>query len=175
MSLTPSHPSPPPRPASLKSGLGRSHSLRLPSKPVDIPVPPSLAQSPYLTSPHSIFRRALSNPPVPSQEDEDWLRDTVPLSWKDRDVQATLGAAKSLFSGMVVVVRRQEEQDSALRGRSAERVKEERKMSDSMSSPPLVRTRLPKAAIPARTSNWIQRTTVVAPPRSITANSLRHN
>ena len=86
--------------------MGRSHSLRLPNKPVDIPVPPSLAESPYLTSPNSIFRRALSNPPVPSQEDEEWLRDTVPLSWERQDVQATLGAARSMLTGMVVVVRR---------------------------------------------------------------------
>jgi hypothetical protein len=134
---------PPARPVSSGSGLGRSHSLRLTSKPVDIPVPPSLAESPYLTSPHSIFRRALSNPPVPSPEDEAWLGDTVPQSWEG---QATLRAAKSLLSGMAVV--RRDEEDCAPRGRSTDRGKEERKLSDSMSSPPLVRIRFPKTAVP---------------------------
>jgi len=180
MSLTQPHPSPisqtpRSRPVSLGSGVGQGNSLRLPKKPVDIPVPPSLTESPYLTSPHSIFRRAVSNPPVvPSQEDEEWLRDTVPLSWGGRDVQATLGEAKSLLSGMVVVLRRE---DSTARGRSMDRSKEERKLADSMSSPPLVRTRVPQAAVSTRTSNWIQRTTNVTPPiaRTNSTISLRHN
>jgi len=162
-----SHPSPshPPRlqPNESGSGFGRSHSLRLPPKPVNIPIPPSLAESPYLTSPHSIFRRALSNPPAPSQEDEDWLQDTVPLSWEARNAQGALGAAKSLLSGMSVVVRRDEE-DCTPRGRGTDRSKEERKLSDSLSSPPLVRT--PKAAVPVRTSSWNQRTTNVPTPQN---------
>jgi hypothetical protein len=51
----------------------------LPSQPIHVPIPPSLIQSPHLNSPQSIFRRASSTPCPPSQEDEDWLRDTVPL------------------------------------------------------------------------------------------------
>lgn len=168
--LSPSAPQKPTsRPASLKS-VGRSHSLRLPSKPVDIPVPPSLAQSPHWTSPHSIFRRALSHPPAPSREDEEWLRDTVPLSWEDRE--ATLGPAKP---EIVVVVRRQEGEDVKSRGRSSERGNEGRKLSETMSSPPLVRMRLPRADVPTRTSNWIQRTTAAAHPRLNNTISLRFN
>ncbi|KAK7043680.1 hypothetical protein VNI00_008291 [Paramarasmius palmivorus] len=45
-----------------------------------IPVPPSLLHSPLLTSPHSIFQRPLSLPSTPTEEDETWLRDTVPLA-----------------------------------------------------------------------------------------------
>ena len=58
----------------------RRRSLRLPSQPINIPVPPSLLQSPYLNSPASIFQRAVSSPQHPSKEDEQWLQDTVPLS-----------------------------------------------------------------------------------------------
>jgi len=60
--------------------LVRRRSLRLPSRPVDIPIPPSLLQSPYLNSPESIFQRNLPSPRQPSEEDEQWLQDTIPLS-----------------------------------------------------------------------------------------------
>lgn len=146
MSLTqsmssPTH-TPRSRPTSLGSGLGRSKSLRLTRQPpIDVPVPPSLADSPYLTSPHSIFRRALSDGHIPSQEDEEWLRDTIPLSWEGRDGQ--VGVTRSLFSGMVVVYRIVAEDESSLRGRSSEKCREEYVLKGSMSSPPLVRARLP--------------------------------
>ncbi|KAG9318412.1 hypothetical protein JVU11DRAFT_503 [Chiua virens] len=45
-----------------------------------VPIPPSLVNSPYLSSPHSVFRR---KPPMlrwPSQEDDEWLRDMVPIN-----------------------------------------------------------------------------------------------
>ncbi|KAJ3723475.1 hypothetical protein DFJ43DRAFT_652202 [Lentinula guzmanii] len=58
----------------------RRSSLRLcKAKTVDIPIPPSLLQSPHLHSPMSPFRRAASTYCVPNHEDERWLRDTVPL------------------------------------------------------------------------------------------------
>lgn len=42
-----------------------------------VPIPPSLVSSPYLNSP--IFRREFSPPPPPSEQDELWLQDTIPL------------------------------------------------------------------------------------------------
>ncbi|KAJ4488219.1 hypothetical protein J3R30DRAFT_907497 [Lentinula aciculospora] len=57
----------------------RAASLRLCNAKADVPVPPSLLESPYLNSPMSPFQRAASVPCTPSQEDEEWLRDTIPL------------------------------------------------------------------------------------------------
>ncbi|KZP20827.1 hypothetical protein FIBSPDRAFT_861269 [Athelia psychrophila] len=150
------------------SGVSRSRSLRetLRQKPAAcIPVPPSLAHSPHLTSPHSVFRRAISNPILPTQEDEEWLRDTIPLSVSDGDgVKVTFNASRSVLSGMVVVVRRTADEDrDAGRGRSKEKenANRRRKEAESMSSPPLVRKRLPRNAVPVKT-NWLQRTTSIA-------------
>jgi len=167
---SPSSQRPKSRPGSLRSASGRTKSLRIPHNLVDPPIPPSLLAKPsYLTSPRSIFRRTLSSPRLPSQEDEEWLRDTVPLSWEGRDVNITLGSTKSLLSGMVVIVR--EEGNFIMRGRSKERGHGTREAGGSMSSPPLVRKRLPKTAVPARTTSWFQRTTCLAPPRYNTTAS----
>ncbi|KAF8874623.1 hypothetical protein CPB84DRAFT_570596 [Gymnopilus junonius] len=57
--------------------LPRRNSLRLPPQPPAIPIPPSLKQSPYLTAP--IFNREVS-PILPSEEDEKWLQDTIPIA-----------------------------------------------------------------------------------------------
>ncbi|KAF8969798.1 hypothetical protein BDZ97DRAFT_1914929 [Flammula alnicola] len=57
--------------------MPRRNSLRLPSQPPPIPVPPSLRQSPYLNAP--IFKREISTPRLPSDADERWLQDTVPV------------------------------------------------------------------------------------------------
>lgn len=42
------------------------------------PIPPSLISSPYLTSP--IFEQEASESHLPTEQDELWLQDTVPLS-----------------------------------------------------------------------------------------------
>ncbi|KAG6813600.1 hypothetical protein H0H92_009217 [Tricholoma furcatifolium] len=58
----------------------RRKSLQLPHRPMDVPIPPSLLESPYL-GPKSIFQRTPSAPhDRPTEEDERWLQDTVPLS-----------------------------------------------------------------------------------------------
>ncbi|KAF8162987.1 hypothetical protein B0H34DRAFT_302664 [Crassisporium funariophilum] len=57
--------------------ISRRNSLRLPAQPPPIPIPPSLRESPYLNSP--AFKRELSTPRLPSDEDEKWLQDTVPI------------------------------------------------------------------------------------------------
>ncbi|KAJ3883807.1 hypothetical protein F5051DRAFT_390948 [Lentinula edodes] len=68
-------------PAKPKRCPNRAASLRLcNAKTIDVPIPPSLLQSPYLNSPMSPFQKANSAPCTPSREDEQWLRDTVPLS-----------------------------------------------------------------------------------------------
>lgn len=58
----------------------RRKSLQIPLPPQDVPIPPSLLHSPYLISPESIFQRIVSAPHHPNEEDERWLRDTVPLT-----------------------------------------------------------------------------------------------
>ncbi|KDR73453.1 hypothetical protein GALMADRAFT_141947 [Galerina marginata CBS 339.88] len=56
----------------------RRNSLRIPPQPPQIPMPPSLQKSPYLNA--SMFKREASTPGLPSEEDEKWLQDTVPIS-----------------------------------------------------------------------------------------------
>lgn len=68
---------PPPPPPPLKT-LSRRNSLRL-SSTLNIPIPPSLRRSPYLSSSSSVFNRGLASPTLPSEEDEKWLQDTIPL------------------------------------------------------------------------------------------------
>jgi len=58
--------------------IPRRHSLRIPAQPPPIPIPPSLRESPYLNA--TLFKHALSLPRSPSDEDERWLQDTVPLT-----------------------------------------------------------------------------------------------
>ena len=43
------------------------------------PIPPTLINSPYLSSLNSVFRRKIPIPKWPSQEDDQWLRDMVPV------------------------------------------------------------------------------------------------
>lgn len=57
----------------------RTSSLKLTTRPTTVPIPPSLLASPYLTSPESIFQREIATPYLPSEADERWLQDTVPL------------------------------------------------------------------------------------------------
>jgi len=71
--------------SSSKQRQVRRQSLRLTNQPIDMPIPPSLLQSPYLNSPKSIFKRAVTSPRHPSKEDEQWLQDTVPLSAHARE------------------------------------------------------------------------------------------
>lgn len=69
-------------PRSPKQDLGRATSMRrlCTGKDANIPIPPSLLQSPHLNSPWSPFQRTDSTPSTPSANDEEWLRDTIPLS-----------------------------------------------------------------------------------------------
>ncbi|KAK7466902.1 hypothetical protein VKT23_003966 [Stygiomarasmius scandens] len=60
--------------------VGRQSSLKLTKANVHIPIPPSLLQSPHL-NPESIFQKVASAPSTPSEADERWLQDTVPLTW----------------------------------------------------------------------------------------------
>ena len=58
--------------------ITRRHSLRIPTQPPPTPIPPSLRESPYLNA--TLFNHDLSLPRSPSDEDERWLQDTVPLT-----------------------------------------------------------------------------------------------
>ncbi|KAF9264879.1 hypothetical protein L218DRAFT_1076316 [Marasmius fiardii PR-910] len=78
--------------------------LRLPSlQTTPLPIPPSLLQSPYLTSPQSILFQtpATSNlPSTPTAEDETWLRDTIPISGEH-----TTGEGSSQRGSLQVVIK----------------------------------------------------------------------
>jgi len=67
---------------SLTSKTSRRKSLTLLTVTPNIPIPPSLRQSPYLRSP--IFSQALPSPTPPSEEDEKWLQDTIPIASQTR-------------------------------------------------------------------------------------------
>ncbi|KAF9533383.1 hypothetical protein CPB83DRAFT_471409 [Crepidotus variabilis] len=58
--------------------MPRLRSLKLLTTTPEIPVPPSLRKSPYLRSP--LFSQGLPSPTPPSEEDEMWLQDTIPIS-----------------------------------------------------------------------------------------------
>jgi hypothetical protein len=92
-------------------GIGNTRRSTSFPKPRAIPIPPSLIQSPYLNSPQSIFRRSSSAPRLPSEEDDEWLRDTVPLRGRvDR-----AGSGYPLLPRMAVVVN-----EVPFRGRSSQ-------------------------------------------------------
>jgi hypothetical protein len=128
----------------------RPKSLRLSSRPVNVPVPPSLAKSPHLHSPQSIFRRAISVPRLPSEEDEVWLRDTVPLSKETGgEIKDSSESGKSTEEEL----KQTRESQEATRGRSGEL----RVLSHSTTpppSPPLVRW----PSVPSSRENWLDRT-----------------
>lgn len=64
----------------VRSRRSLSHSLGCARKLVDsVPTPPSLVNSHYLSSPNSIFFRKSSIRRWPSRENDEWLRDMVPV------------------------------------------------------------------------------------------------
>ncbi|KAH0830504.1 hypothetical protein J3R83DRAFT_1955 [Lanmaoa asiatica] len=62
-----------------RTGKKRSSLLTCPRHPDAAPIPPTLVNSHYLSSPNSVFRRESSMLRWPSQEDDEWLRDMVPV------------------------------------------------------------------------------------------------
>ncbi|KAG2112851.1 hypothetical protein DEU56DRAFT_842537 [Suillus clintonianus] len=74
----------------------RSVSLHIPKQCDPTPVPPSLANSPHLSSPYSVFRRKPAILTTPSQEDDEWLRDMVPLNREQDTFDEKLLSAVSL-------------------------------------------------------------------------------
>lgn len=73
--------------------MPRRNSLRLPHHPPSTPIPPSLRQSPYLNAP--MFKREISTPNFPTEEDEKWLQDTVPIPSTNNDPARNSGSAKA--------------------------------------------------------------------------------
>jgi len=74
--------------------IPRRHSLRIPAQPPPIPIPPSLRESPYLNA--SLFKYDLSLPRSPSDEDERWLQDTVPLTQGGTNTKGTVDRRGSI-------------------------------------------------------------------------------
>lgn len=80
-----------------RRSIPRRNSLRLltSSSTPNIPVPPSLQKSPYLTS--STFSCDLPSPTRPNEADERWLQDTIPLyPRRTRNVQLPDAASAGL-------------------------------------------------------------------------------
>lgn len=89
-----SHPSEQlPTPSTRTKVMSRRKSLTLLTATPNIPIPPSLRHSPYLTS--SIFSQSLYSPSSPSDEDEKWLQDTIPIISTSRRSLATEGGSSS--------------------------------------------------------------------------------
>lgn len=88
-----SHPSQLPESISKTKVMSRRKSLRLLTATPDIPIPPSLRHSPYLTS--SVFSQTLYSPSSPSDEDEKWLQDTIPIVPAPRRSLATEGGCSA--------------------------------------------------------------------------------
>jgi hypothetical protein len=80
----PASSSPPPQMST--TTITRRHSLRIPAQPPPTPIPPSLRESPYLNA--TLFNCDLS-PRSPSDEDERWLQDTVPLTQGGTDAKGS--------------------------------------------------------------------------------------
>ncbi|KAF6764862.1 hypothetical protein DFP72DRAFT_1058673 [Ephemerocybe angulata] len=75
--------SPKPSSSAIKATSARRNSLRLANHPPNIPIPPSLLHSPYINTPKAHKEPATTTPTpathVPSEEEDYWLQDTVPL------------------------------------------------------------------------------------------------
>lgn len=108
----------------------RRQSLRIPEQALNIPIPPTLLQSPHLISPQSIFQRAVTAPRHPNAEDEQWLQDTVPLSPDGGEDQGQ-GTRSSRSSQISDTSRGERGQSQDSRSQS----------HNAPSSPPLVRWR----------------------------------
>jgi hypothetical protein len=115
-----------------------------PTHPMHVPIPPSLIQSPYLLSPESIFRRSASSPCLPSKEDEEWLRDTVPLqNGNEQQPQSPTAptapegrqSTRSHLFSLASTLTNGDEKENPTRGRSTQ----PRVLSNVPLSPPLVR------------------------------------
>ncbi|KAF8559507.1 hypothetical protein OG21DRAFT_1492832 [Imleria badia] len=66
----------------------RSSILTCHRRPDATPIPPTLVNSPYLSSPNSVFRRKIPLPRWPSQQDDVWLGDMVPMDRSDADTKS---------------------------------------------------------------------------------------
>ncbi|KAG1800830.1 uncharacterized protein HD556DRAFT_1200781, partial [Suillus plorans] len=86
---------------------GRSVSLHLPKQCDPTPVPPSLTNSPHLSSPYSVFRRQPAFLKTPSQEDDEWLRDMVPMNSEQGAFEENLLSASQPVTPVVVAVQKQ--------------------------------------------------------------------
>ena len=64
---------------SLNRTKKRSSFFTCSRRPDATPIPPTLVNSPYLSSPNSVFRRKTSVLRWPSQANDEWLRDMVPM------------------------------------------------------------------------------------------------
>ncbi|TRM61734.1 hypothetical protein BD626DRAFT_500379 [Schizophyllum amplum] len=136
--------------------IGSRHpSLRLGKLPDRAPIPPSLLDSPLLHHPDSIFRRGIATPRRPSEEDERWLQDTVPLVPASSPTTPTKARRLSLSGGVReegALVRRpptQRMKSAQMRHRPSPSLPS---MRSVMMSPPLVRPprSSPASSLPPR-------------------------
>ncbi|KAG6889730.1 hypothetical protein C0995_015028 [Termitomyces sp. Mi166 len=112
-----------------KASINRRKSLQLSHHSLAAPIPPSLLQSPYL-DPQSIFQRTFFAPHYPTEEDEKWLQDTVPLEYDKKRGRFSTSSTSSSISPTTT------EASMQLRPRSIG-------PTYVPTSPPIVRWRLP--------------------------------
>ena len=77
-------------------GHGHVHHPQL----LHIPIPPTLQNSPLLQSPNSVFRRQYDANRTPGEEEERWLRDTIPMNVPASQSGATGGSASRGSAGV---------------------------------------------------------------------------
>ncbi|KIM60611.1 hypothetical protein SCLCIDRAFT_936874 [Scleroderma citrinum Foug A] len=79
----------PVRPRSRRSLSHSLESLHSQSKHCDdVPIPPTLVNSPYLSSEKSVFRRKASIRRWPSRSEDEWLGDMVAVNGDNRSEQS---------------------------------------------------------------------------------------
>lgn len=151
----------------------RTSSLKLTTRPAHVPVPPSLLTSPYLTSPESIFQREIATPYLPSEADEQWLQDTVPLD------------AAEPVTGTICGLEVREENRQFLRRRCTSPHlysrdwecehddRWDRSPQSQLSSPELSPSALPSAAARPRLTSAVPTGSVMSPPsKSVIAGTI---
>ncbi|KAF8061503.1 hypothetical protein FPV67DRAFT_1673138 [Lyophyllum atratum] len=134
-------------PAPERRRLSNRQSLQLPPQPLDAPIPPSLLQSHYLNSPESIFQRSVSASHIPSEEDEQWLQDTVPLALDPQDKESKRGRARA--SPLSTQSTSSESSDNSRNySPRMQSMAPRSSSSHAPSSPPLIRCRRPTHLAP---------------------------
>ena len=141
----------------------RTSSLKLTTRPAHVPIPPSLLTSPYLTSPESIFQREIATPYLPSEADEQWLQDTVPLDAPE-PVTGTISGLEVREEKIQFLRRRRGSPHLYSRDWECEHNRWDRNSQSQLSSPELLPSAPPSAAARPRLTGAVPMGSVMSPP-----------